>query len=560
MRGRLPIGIENFKEIRNGEFYYVDKTGMIKELATNWGKVNLFTRPRRFGKSLNMSMLRYFFEPDSDKDIFDGLAISRETQICEKYMGKYPVIAISLKGISAGSYETARDMAVRIICEEARKHQYLLESCRLTPLDKEAFQLLLQPDMKEAVLCGSLRELSYLLKKHYGQKVIILIDEYDVPLAKAFEQDYYDEMVLLIRNMFEQAFKTNDSLQFAVLTGCLRIAKESIFTGLNNLKVLSVAEVEYQEYFGFTDREVRDLLEYYEQSDAYDAVKEWYDGYRFGNADIYCPWDVMNYCDLMRTEPDAEPRGYWTNTSSNDVVRHFIENSRNVTVRQEIERLVAGETVTKKIRTDLTYRELYRSADNLWSVLFMTGYLTQQGRPKDGLFRLVIPNMEIRKVFTEQIMEFFAKSIRKDGKTVERFCEAVKSGDAEEVEKQFGMYLKKTISIRDTFVKKKLKENYYHGILMGLFAYKESWAVFSNRESGDGYSDILIEIEDEEIGIVMEVKYLDGISLEEGCRKALEQIEANRYAQRLLDDGMRKVLKYGIACYKKTCRVELAYP
>lgn len=555
---RLPIGIENFREIRTEGFYYVDKTGLIKELLQNWGKVSLFTRPRRFGKSLNLNMLRCFFEPDGDKCIFDGLEISREKELCKNYMGRYPVIAVSMKGVSASCYDAARDMAARVIYEEARRHQYLLESQALTLVDKEAFARLLSVQMEEPLLCSSLRELSILLEKHYGQKVIVLIDEYDVPLAKAFERGYYDEMVLLVRSLFEQVLKTNDSLQFAVLTGCLRIAKESIFTGFNNFRVFSAADVQFQEYFGFTDLEVRKMLDDYGLSKAYEAVREWYDGYRFGNAEIYCPWDVTCYCSLLQTEPDAEPRDFWSNTSSNDIVRHFVEKSDRATVKRELERLVAGEAVEKKIRMDLTYRDLYSSIEHIWSVLFMTGYVTQRGERNGDIFPLAVPNMEIRRIFTEQIMEYFEKSVRKDGKTVEKFCDALKYGDAHTAQELFAGYLKKAVSIRDTFVKKQMKENYYHGILVGILAYRESWAVFSNRESGEGYSDILVEIEEEETGIVIEVKYARDGNLGKGCREALAQIEQQRYEQQLSDDGMRTVLKYGVACYKKQCQIALA--
>lgn len=555
MKKKLPIGVENFKELRKEEFYYIDKTGLMKELLNNWGKVNLFTRPRRFGKSLNMSMLRCFFEPEGDKSIFDGLEISRETELCEEYMGKYPVVSVSLKSINAGSFETARSMAVRLINEEARRLQFLLDSPKLSAYDKEIFLRLLAQEMDDATLFCGLRELSELLGKHYDQQVIILIDEYDVPLAKAFDQGYYDQMVILIRNMFEQALKTNGSLKFAVLTGCLRISKESIFTGLNNLKVLSVKDVQFDEYFGFTDTEVRELLEYYELSEYYETMREWYDGYHFGNVDVYCPWDVINYCDTLRTDREAQPQNYWTNTSSNEVVKRLIERADTGTTKREIERLVAGEVVEKELHPELTYNELYSSIENLWSVLFTTGYLTQRGRPEGDTFSLVIPNREIRNIFTRQIMEYFKENVRKDGAALNEFCDALKNGNVSAVEQQFQSYLKKTISIRDTFVKKQMKENFYHGILLGLLGFKDSWSVFSNRESGDGYSDILIEIEDDEIGIVIEVKYAEDGNLEAECMEALAQIERKQYEEQLIDEGMETIRKYGIACYKKRCKV-----
>lgn len=552
---KLPIGIENFEKLQTEDFYYVDKTNIIKELLEHWAEVNLFTRPRRFGKSLNMSMLKNFFELDGNKEIFSNLKISKEVSLCEEYMGKFPVILVSLKGINGGTYEKALDLAVQIIRGEARRFQYLLDSKHLTPYDKEAFSALLQADMSEGVMCSSLKVLSELLEKHHKCKVILLIDEYDVPLAKAFEQGYYDQMVIFIRNMFEYALKTNDSLKFAVLTGCMRISKESIFTGLNNLKVLSVADVQFDEFFGFTDGEVKEMLEYYGVSEHYEEIKEWYNGYQFGNVEVYCPWDVINYCDALRTDSDAPPKNYWSNTSSNEAVRRFIEESDKAVVRREIENLVAGEVIRKEIHQELTYKDMYVSVENLWSVLFTTGYLTQRGKPEGDSFCLVIPNMEIRKIFTTQIMEFFRENVPKNGEALQRFCEALKKGDAKGVEKQLGEYLKRTISIRDTFVKKQMKENFYHGMLLGILSFEDTWSVFSNKESGDGYSDILIETDDGEIGIVLELKYAENGKLDEACKEALEQIADRRYEEELLEDEVNQILKYGIAFYKKRCMV-----
>ena len=555
---KLPIGIENFEELQKEEFYYVDKTNLIRDLLMQWSKVNLFTRPRRFGKSLNMSMLKYFFEPGGDKEIFKKLAISGETEICEKYMGKFPVVSISLKGINGESYEKACAMAVQVIQSEARRFQYLLESERLTAYEKKVFASLLQADMGEDLLCSSLKIMSELLEKHHGCKVILLIDEYDVPLAKAFERGYYDQMVIFIRNMFEYALKTNDSLKFAVLTGCMRISKESIFTGLNNIKVLSVADVQFDEYFGFTDQEVKDMLDYYGFSDRYDEVKEWYDGYQFGNVGVYCPWDVINYCDTLKADPDAQPRNYWLNTSSNEAVRRFIRESDHAATRREIENLVAGEAITKEIHQELTYKDMYDSIDNLWSVLFTTGYLTQRGKPDGDNFRLVIPNVEIRKIFTSQIMELFKESVPKNGEALRNFCQALRNGDAKSVERLLGEYLRKTLSIRDTFVKRQMKENFYHGILIGILGFADTWSVSSNKESGDGYSDILVETDDGETGIILELKYAEDGKLDESCREALRQINLRRYEEELLDEGVEHILKYGIAFYKKRCRVMLA--
>ena len=551
---KLPIGIENFEKMQLDKFYYVDKTYLIKELLDHWAEVTLFTRPRRFGKSLNMSMLRNFFDINGNQEIFNNLQVSQEKELCEEYMGKYPVVSISLKGINEQTYKKAIKMASQVIKGEVRKFQFLLDSKCLTEYDKQTYTELLETEADEDLLCSSLKILSELLEKHYGRKAILLIDEYDVPLAKAFERGYYDQMVIFIRNMFEYALKTNDSLQFAVLTGCMRISKESIFTGLNNLKVLSVADVQFDEYFGFTDTEVREMLEYYGLSDHYEDIREWYDGYQFGNAEVYCPWDVINYVDTLRFDPQAEPKNYWSNTSSNEAVKRFIRESDKVTVKREIEKLVAGEAIEKEIHQELTYKEMYDSIENLWSVLFTTGYLTQRGRATGDIFQLVIPNMEIRKIFTTQIMEYFKESVPKNGELLSTFCNALRNGETETIEKCLCDYLRRTISIRDTFVKKKLKENFYHGILIGILGYEESWSVSSNKESGDGYSDIVIESDDGEMGIILELKYAQDGNLNAACEDALKQIESNNYIEVLEEDGVENIIKYGIAFYKKKCK------
>ena len=559
---KLPIGIENFEKIRTEGFYYIDKTGIIKELLQNWGEVNLFTRPRRFGKSLNMSKWKYFFEIGTDPALFEGLAIARDEALCREFMGKFPVISVSFKGANGNDFAMAREMMCSIISTEAMRFDFLLESDALSEQEKRKYELLIHVEepgespyiMPDAVLTTSLKLLSQLLYKHYGQKAIILIDEYDVPLAKAFDMGYYDQMITLIRNMFGEALKTNDSLQFAVLTGCLRISRESIFTGLNNPRVLSVTDVEFDEYFGFTDSEVRGLLDYYECGGAYEAVKDWYDGYHFGDVDVYCPWDVVCYCQKLRWEPEAEPQNYWVNTSGNDVVRRFISYADTGSLKREIEQLVAGEAIRKEIRQELTYRELYDSLENVWSVLFTTGYLTQRGKQEGRVYQLVIPNQEIRDIFKSQIMDWFKEKVKEDGKALQEFCQALEQGDAAGVEEKLTAYLGKTISIRDSFARKGRKENFYHGLLLGLLGFKSDWYVTSNRESGEGYSDILIETE-KDVGIVIEVKYPEDADLEEGCRKALAQIETKDYEERLLEDGMENILKYGIACYRKRCRV-----
>ena len=562
MRTKLPIGIEKFEEIRTEGFYYVDKTGLIRELLDNWGKVNLFTRPRRFGKSLNMSMLRCFFEYGCDSTLFDGLEIARQREYCQKYMGKFPVILITLKGVDARNYEEAAGMLRSIIGTAALRFQFLADSPRLSNEDKSLYRQLIKIDdsgkqgfsMPPEVLADSLRMLSELLRKHYGQNVILLIDEYDVPLDKAQQAGYYAEMVTLIRSLFGQALKTNDSLYFAVLTGCLRIAKESIFTGLNNMNVFSTTSTQMGEYFGFTDDEVTEMLRYYGLEDNFETVKKWYDGYRFGTAQVYCPWDVINYCRDARFQPEAFPRAYWINTSGNDIIREFIRMATPGT-RREIEALVAGETVTHRIRQDLTYRELYDNIDNLWSVLFTTGYLAQRGAEDADVYRLAIPNLEIRQIFVEQIQEWFREESRKDTPRLDAFCSAFLRGDADAVETQLNTYLRKTISIRDTAARKTKKENFYHGMLLGLLSHREDWIVTSNTESGDGYSDILVEAEDQGIGIVIEVKYAEEGKLDAACTEALEQISSLDYEDRLRQDGMDTVVRFGIACYKKRCIV-----
>lgn len=555
---RLPVGLENFEQIIKDNYYYVDKTGLISELIRNGGMVNLFTRPRRFGKTLNMSMLEYFFSIEGDKSIFDGLEILKDPKLCDEYMGKYPVISVSLKGINAAAYEGAFDFAVQIMQRAAETFQFLCDSECLSEHDKEAYKKLLDSNMSEAVFCSGLRRLSELLAKHYGTKVILLIDEYDVPLAKAFANGYYDQMVFLIRNLLEQALKTNSSLKLAVLTGCMRISKESIFTGLNNFTTFTIADVDFDEYFGFTDQEVRDLLTYYECADKYESIKEWYDGYRFGNVDVYCPWDVVSYLRSLRTNREAIPQNYWINTSSNAEVKEFIRQSKNLTTKREIERLMAGESITKTIHPELTYKEMYESIENIWSVLFATGYLTQSGQVDARKFKLRIPNLEIRDIFKTQIMEYFKESVAKDGDMLGRFCKALKNGEEKKVEDIFESYLKKTISIRDTFVRKEMKENFYHGILLGILGIKEEWGVFSNQETGEGYSDILIETENSETAILIEVKYAGDGNLDVACERALKQVEERKYDEELRENGVDKILKYGIACYMKRCKVKLA--
>lgn len=561
---KLPIGIEAFDEICSEGFYYVDKTGLIRDFLYAWGKVNLFTRPRRFGKSLNMSMFKSFFEIGCNKALFDGLEIAKETELCNTYMGRYPVISITLKGINGADYPTARSLMCSVIGNEAlRFYDLLINSDQLNEIEKKQYKQLIKVDtnntesfiMPDSVLMGSLKILSTLLKKHYGEKVIVLIDEYDVPLAKANEQNYYEKMIILMRNMLEQVLKTNDSLYFAILTGCLRVSKESIFTGLNNTNIFSIIDEDCDSYFGFTDCEVRGLLEYYDLSDKYDVMKAWYNGYRFGDSDVYCPWDVVSYVNKLRKKRTLPPQDYWSNTSGNDIVRYFIEKVDKGLAKSELEALVAGEIVTKDIRMDLTYDHIYDSIDNIWSVLFTAGYLTQRGNPDGKRYQLAIPNMEIRNIFTEQIMAMFKENTKRDGEKLQEFCDALEAGKAVEVERLFDEYLKRTISIRDTFVRKPTKENFYHGIMLGILGFKTDWYVKSNREAGNGFGDIIIKIEDKRIGMIIELKYAEDAKLSAECESAMKQIEDRGYATELKDAGFYKILKYGIACYKKKCKV-----
>ena len=561
MRRKLPIGIDGFEKIRTNDFYYADKTLFIKELLQNWGEVNLFTRPRRFGKTLNMSMLKCFFEIGGDPALFEGLKIAQEKELCEKYMGKFPVISISLKSVDGLSYEAAVTALRRAIGNEACRFGFLTESERLGQNDKELYMGLTavkdgQYLMTDGVLTDSLKTLSLLLEKHYGQKAILLIDEYDVPLDKAFQAGYYDEMVSLIRNLLGNALKTNDSLYFAVLTGCLRISKESIFTGLNNPKVHTISDVRYDEYFGFTNADVDELLEFYGLSAYKDTIKDWYDGYRFGDTDVYCPWDVINYCDELLADPSAEPENYWANTSGNDLIRRLLKKA-NQSTRNDVEQLINGGTIIKPIRQELTYREVEDSIDNIWSVLYSTGYLTCRRRVPGKKMELALPNREVRELFIELVKDWFEETTQADSGRISRFCEAFPAGDTDTIQKMLGDYLWDSISVRDTAVRRNMKENFYHGMLLGLLQNQDSWLVKSNAETGEGYSDISIQTPDR-VGIVIELKYADDGNLEKACAEALGQIEEKKYAESLKRWGTKKILKYGIAFYEKECMVVMA--
>ncbi len=564
MRKKLPIGIDGFEKIRMNDFYYADKTMFIKELLQNWGEVNLFTRPRRFGKTLNMSMLKSFFEVGSDPALFDNLKIVQEKELCEKYMGKFPVIFISLKSVDGLKYDSAAAALRTVIGNEAGRFRFLRESSKLDEDDKNSYNQLVNVeikgntkyDMTDAVLTDSLQTLSLLLYKHYGRKVILLIDEYDVPLDKAFQAGYYDEMVNLIRNLLGNALKTNDSLYFAVLTGCLRISKESIFTGLNNPKVHTISDPRYDEYFGFTNADVDEILKFYGLSSYKDVIRDWYDGYRFGNTDVYCPWDVINYCDELLADPCAEPENYWANTSGNDLIRRLLKKS-NQSTRNEVEQLISGRTIIKTIRQELTYKEVEDSVDNIWSVLYSTGYLTCRRRVPGKQMELALPNREVKELFIDMVKNWFEETTQADSGRINRFCAAFPAGDTDAIQEMLSAYLWDSISVRDTAVRRNMKENFYHGMLLGLLRSQDSWLVKSNAETGEGYSDISIQTPDRS-GIVIELKYADDGNLEAACSEALRQIEEKKYAEGLKRQGMKKIIKYGIAFCEKECMVVMA--
>lgn len=561
MRKKLPIGIENFEEFSKENFYYVDKTMFIAELLNNWGKVNLFTRPRRFGKSLNISMLKCFFEINCEKALFDGMDILEEKELCKQYMGKFPVISISLKGVDGLNYQQAYAALRRLIGNEALRFYYLSDSPELLPDEKKTYQALIHVKdgkftMDDEMLVDSLRTLSQLLSKHFSQKVILLIDEYDVPLDKAFQAGYYDEMIVLIRNLFSNALKTNEFLQFAVLTGCLRVSKDSIFTGLNNLKVHTITDVRYDQYFGFTEEEVSEMLAFYGLESYRDIIREWYDGYRFGKVSLYCPWDVLNYCDELLADEEAEPENYWANTSENDMVRRFIDKADKNT-KNEIEQLVNGGTIVKSIKQELTYKDMDDSIENVWSILLATGYLTQRGRFSNRQFELAIPNKEVRELFIDLVKDWFKETTRADWSRIEKFCMAFPKGDVTRIGEMLHDYLWDSISVRDTAVRKNRKENFYHGMLLGLLQSQGNWLIQSNAELGEGYSDISI-CTSEKIGIIIELKYAEDGNLEKGCEEALKQIEEKKYAVGLKWRGMKNIIKYGIAFCEKECMVVMA--
>ena len=562
---KLPVGIENFAEIRREDFYYIDKTGLIRDLLRDWGEVNLFTRPRRFGKTLNMSMLKCFFEIGGEKGLFDGLKIMQEKELCEQYMNRFPVISISLKSVDGPDFQSAAAALRTVIGEEAMRFQFLQDSDRLSGQEKDSYRQLIRVDaegeetyaMSDEVMTAGLKTLSRLLSRHFGRRTILLIDEYDVPLDRAFQAGYYDAMVNLIRNMLGNALKSNRDLYFAVLTGCLRISKESIFTGLNNLKVHTISDVRYEEYFGFTDSDVDEMLRFYGLLSCREVIREWYDGYRFGGVDVYCPWDVINYCDELLANPKARPGNYWANTSGNGMVRRFIKKADKNT-KNEIERLLDGGSILKPVKEELTYAELDDSINNLWSVLYATGYLTgrDSGKEEEERMELAIPNREIRKLFADLVKDWFQETALADSSRISRFCAAFPAGDVSTIQNMLHDYLWDSISVRDTAVRISRKENFYHGLLLGLLQSQGNWLIQSNAETGEGYSDITV-CTPERTGIVIELKYAEDGRLETACAKALKQIGERKYAEGLRHRGMNMILKYGMAFREKECRVKM---
>ena len=562
---KLPIGIEFFEDIRTQDFYYVDKTNFIKELINMRAGVNLFTRPRRFGKSLNMDMLKSFFEIGNDKELFEGLYISEETALCEQYQGKFPVISISLKDIDGRSYERSLKKMETTLKKEIRRHQYLLNGDKLSEVDKDSIRRLFTDSINEIEQEESLYLLTEMLYKYHGKKVIVLIDEYDVPLDKAYSNGYYEEMVEHLRGLFGEVLKTNPNLYFAVLTGCLRISKESIFTGINNFKVHTITDASYDEYFGFTDQEVKQMLSDYHIETQYHVIKEWYDGYKFGKENIYCPWDVINYIADYLSDSEITPKLYWLNTSGNYIIRQLIKRS-DANMREEIEQLIAGESIQKEIKTELTYKDLdipeYGDTDtsrnNLWSILYTTGYLTTKSCDRK-IYELIIPNREIHDIFVTQIKEWMQDTIIQGNlQKLKEFWQAIVEGNTSGFEQMFRNYLLKTISIRDTNAANNMKENFYHGLLLGILRGNDAWIIKSNKESGTGYADIILEIPDKKIGCVFEMKYAQDGNLEKSCDIALKQITDKKYTEILQEDGMAQIYRYGVACYKKDCKIKKA--
>ena len=544
----LPIGVDDFKTLIDNEYYFIDKTLLIKELLDTRSVVSLILRPRRFGNTLNLSMLRYFFEraEEDNSYLFKGLKIMNESQKYLEHMGKYPVISISLKSTKQPNFDMAYAKLVESISKEFNRHRELLNSKALLGYERDTFKRIMEGKGNASDYNTSLKFLSECLKKHYNKKVIILIDEYDVPLENAFFEGFYKEMVDFIRSLFESALKSNEALEFAVVTGCLRISKESIFTGLNNLKVCSILDENYREFFGFTEADVINICKDCDVTEKYPDIKDWYDGYCFGGIEVYNPWSLMNYIDDLRLDKNKVPLSYWANTSSNSIVRTLIERA-DKTTKSEIESLMKGESVVKEIHPDVTYDDLYTTSDSLWNMLLLTGYLKATAYNNETM-HLEIPNKEVRYIFKNKILGWFKDNVTK--KDLTALYNSLINGNVEVLEKEIRSLLVNTISFYDSY------ENFYHGFMAGILLNMKDYTVKSNRESGDGRGDIFITNPEEDTAIIIELKVADKFKdLESKCKEALKQIDSKHYDTELIEEGYEKIIKYGISFFKKKCRV-----
>ena len=561
---KLSIGIENFTKLQTEDFYYVDKTMLIKELLDNWAEVNLFTRPRRFGKTLNMSMLQYYFEDKRDQFtgekidnsyLFEGLNIKAEGEKYTKYMGKYPVINLSLKSAKQPTYKMAYESLIDEIMKEYRRHNFILNSDKLLQSEKKIFLDISNGEAKEIEYAKSLQFLSSCLEKYFGSKTIILIDEYDVPLENAFFEGFYDEMISFIRSLFESALKTNPSLEFSIITGCLRISRESIFTGLNNLNIISILNNRYAEYFGFTAEEVEELCDYYNIQEKYETAKKWYNGYTFGHKNVYNPWSVVKYIYDVLGDSHVFPTSYWANTSSNSIVKSLIERADDIT-KGEIEALIEGKTIEKPVHEDITYDDVYDNLDNLWNFMFFTGYFKKISERMDEntqekFVELAIPNLEVKYIFRTKILKWFNEKIKSEDLSI--LYTSIINGEVDVFQKEVNRLLKKTISFNDAY------ENFYHGFMIGLLSHMDGYIVKSNRETGDGRCDIYIKpLSIFDKAVIIEMKVCDKPKeLFTKPQDALQQIEDKKYAYELNESGYEDIIKYGMAFYRKDCIIKI---
>lgn len=563
MTGRkgISIGYEDLKEIIEKNLYYVDKTDMLSRFMDSHAKVNLFIRPRRFGKTLNLSMFRRFFEDErnifgvkiDNSHVFEQLQISSYQEICIQHQQQYPVINLSLKSAKQPNFQLAYDMMKRDIAEQFERHKYVLNSEKLSEQERDTYASILKLEEKPALYVGALKTLSSCLKKYHEKKCVILIDEYDVPLETAWFGGFYDQMTGFIRSLFESALKTNDCLEFAVITGCLRISRESIFTGLNNLKIDSILNDRFSTCFGFTEPEVKEMLAYYGLSERFHEVKEWYDGYIFGTSEVYNPWSIINYTDDISKKDALYPKPYWSNTSSNSIIRELVEKADNIQ-REEIERLLAGETLEKPVHEDITYEDVYESSDNLWNFLFFTGYLKSCSQRYDGentFIQISIPNIEIQTIYRRSILTWFDQKIKLTDLTP--LILAIEEGDCENIGNIISEQLMDTISFFD------YGEDYYHGFLAGLLKAAGKYRISSNRENGIGRTDITMKTPfiRNGLAVIFELKVVKNFrEMEEGCQEALKQIETRQYEAGLRSEGYSRILKYGICFFRKECIVQ----